>query len=271
MALTASTFTAGGEAARLWRNPSVSSGPLLVYCHGVGGSETEFGHADYTALRAWLDTHGWSVVESNAGGAGWGNDAQRAAYRAAVDHVDTLHDVTHIVVFARSMGGIVGSWLHLYDESIAPRSRGLILCSSVQDVMWAYDNNFHATIRTAYGVTNRTDALAATAGRSPIEFPAADYTGARALWQTGDADTIVDPLFNVIANRDRVQAGLALSVTDIDPGGDHYTPRARVDAHTAFLTAVTPPPPIAGGVFRRVARWVLVDGERHAIAQPALG
>lgn len=248
---TTTVTPTGGDATRVWRDPAVTSGPLLVYCHGVGGSETEFGIADYAAFRTWLDTRGWTAVEANAGGPGWGNDTQRACYRAAVEHVQTLQTVTDIVVFGRSMGGIIGTWLHLHDPVIAPLSRGLIACASVQDIGWAYDNGFGGSLRAAHGTGSRSTTLDATIGRDPIRMPATDYAGTSVLWQYGTADTVVDPLANVIAQRDRVAPGLTLSVTDEEVGGDHYTVRTRTSAYTSFLNTLFPPPVVEDGVYRR--------------------
>ena len=250
MAWTTTTFTAGGDTALLWRNPLVSSGPLLIYCHGVGGDQTEFGLADYAGLRSWLHDQGWAALEANGGGPGWGNQTQRDTYRAAYDVVAADYEVTDVIVFGRSMGGIIGSWLHLYDPAISAKSKGLILCGAVQDLGWAYDATFATSIRAAYGTSDRTSTMTAVAGHNPIDFPAGDYAGSSILFQAGDADTIVSGADNVLAQHTRVSGQLAFDVVDVEPGGDHYTVRTRTTVHTEFIHHVAPRP-LAPGVYRR--------------------
>jgi len=271
MVYAVETFTtAGGDAARFGKPATATGGPLLVYCHGLGGDETEFSLADYDALRSWMLSNGWAWVEANGTGPGWGNDAQRAAYRAAYDHVTAGYAVTDVVLFGRSHGGIVSSWLYLYDTAIAPKAKGLILCAGVQDLIWGYDSGgFSTTIKTAYGTTSRPATVTAVTGHNPIGFPAADYAGKAVLFQYGDADTVVDPSANVLAQQARVASVLTVNQTDVAPGGDHYVPRARVAAHTAFLQTVATPPPTPEGIYRISAEYLFTGGQRYAIAPKA--
>ena len=244
------TFTTpGGDTSRVGIPDRIAPGgtvKLLIYCHGVGGNHAEFALADYNNLRSWMNLNGWAFLESNAQGPTWGNDTARAYYRAAFDHVDARYDVTDVVLFGRSMGGIVSSWLYLNDTAISPLARGLILCSAVQDMEWAYDFStsasvFRTQMQTAYGTTNRATTFAAITNHNPIGFSPATYTGKKVLFQSGTEDGIVAHTTNVAAQQARVASVLAVNGSDYLPG-DHYVTRPRWAEHSAFMASAIPPP-----------------------------
>lgn len=262
MAWTVTTFTPdGGDASRFGKVAGATGGPLLIYCHGVGGSETEFSIGDYSGLRAWMHDNEWAWMEALATGPGWGNQAQRDCYRAAFDHVTGIYDVTDVVVFGRSMGGLVASWLYLYDAAIAPAAKGLILCSAVQDIMDTYDgtsgtSSFRTSIRAAYGTTDKATTQAAIVGHNPVDFPAGDYAGKAVLFQSGTEDDIVNPAENVQEQQGRVEGQLAVNASDYVPG-DHYVTRPRWSQHVSFMTTVVPPdPPPSGDMYVTVERYL---------------
>lgn len=220
-----SAFTPqGGDASRLGRPAGRDSGPLLVYCHGVSGNEQEFSLPAYDDLRAWMNSNGWAWLEVNAGGPGWGNDTQCTAYRAAYDHALTMWQPTSVVIFGRSMGGVVASWLYLCDPVLS-QADGLILCSAVQDI---------DAMRGIYGASIDAALPDGESGRSPLRWDRELYDGRRVLWQNALDDTIVPPAAHGFAQRDRVASRLATSVVDTATG-DHASTRSRSRAQIAFL------------------------------------
>jgi len=262
------TFTpSGGDASRFGKVAGRSSGPMLLYCHGVGGNENEFSISDYANLRSWMHDNGWAWAEALATGPGWGNQAQRNCYSATVEYIGNSYDITDIVIFGRSMGGLVASWLYLY-SSIVDLCRGLILCSSVQDIMDMYDgtsgtSSFRTSIRNAYGTVDKATTVAAIAGHNPIDFPSEDYTGKAILFQTGTEDDIVNPVENVQKQNTRVSTFLSLNVIDYI-AGDHYITRPRWEQHSAFMDSVIlpPEPPSDLNVYRTSQRYFYsIDGK----------
>lgn len=228
---TICTFTPpGGDTSRLGRPADRSAGPLLVYCHGVSGDETEFSLAAYDDLRDWLIRNGWAWLEVNASGPGWGNDTQRACYRAAYDYALTLWAPSHVVIFGRSMGGLVASWLYTADPVLS-QADGLILCSAVQDA---------DAMRGIYGTSIDAAHPNGTTDRSPLTWTPDLYDGRRVLWQNATDDEIVPAPAHGFAQRDRVAHRLALSVVDTAPG-DHASTRSRSAAQEAFLAQLTRP------------------------------
>lgn len=151
---------------------------LVLYVHGAGGEEDEqLLDNNVEAFYGCID-EGWIVAGSEAGHVdlaiddnNWGNDLGRTAYQALVTHLLGLYDITSIVVWCRSMGGLCGSYAATQDEVIAPLTKAVAFDCSVLNLRSAYDEDVgsqQTKIKNAYGIAaDGSDYTVLTAGHDP--------------------------------------------------------------------------------------------------------
>lgn len=111
--------------------------PVLLYCHGNGGSELSFSNGNqYAPLRDALIDNGWVYIEALGGDrSNWGREFAMEAYRAAVTEVAAMHPLGTLVILGRSMGGCVSSSLALKEEwGLKQHVTGLLLEAAVQSL-----------------------------------------------------------------------------------------------------------------------------------------
>lgn len=111
--------------------------PVLLYCHGSGGTETQF-TTRYLRLRDALIDNGWVYIESLGGGEQhWGREFAMASYVAAATEAAAMHPLGSVVVMGRSMGGTVASSLALKPKwGLKQYVSGLLLDSAVQSLYY---------------------------------------------------------------------------------------------------------------------------------------
>lgn len=249
-AYTVSSFTALGASydSRLAVPDGLSGAsgiPLLFYFHGAGGDETELTAGSNLALirNAFLDA-GFALLESDAGGANWGNDTSRDEYQRAFVHARSTISVGSVVCFGRSMGGIPASYAATQDPIISPHVDGLLLNSAAQSLEWQYDNGNTSAIRTAYGFATDGEFDAATAGHDPLDdYDAADYAGLSVYWWGGTADTTVPPENNAVPMHAKVGKTARRTGITLVNGADHGYPGTYTqhdESIAAAQSVVTP-------------------------------
>jgi pimeloyl-ACP methyl ester carboxylesterase len=254
---------AGGDLSRYAVADAVAGKadiPTVLYCHGNGGGYNQFSASQWTQLRDTLFDTGWAYIEGTGGGlSSWGNDAARTSYEKAFQHVDGILDIGPVVILARSMGGIIGSWLGTQSPVIAPRCAGMIFNSATQDFGYRWSTYQDPDVMTAYGMTNPAQFATATAGRDPMLFPLSVWEGRSALWIVGSADATVPAERHGIAMHDRAGSVMTRADLHVVLGAGHESGVGgtydEVPAMMAFLNhvAALTTPPVTG------RRQVLLD------------
>lgn len=241
----------GSNRVRVAALRSVSSGPLWIHCNGY--QQTEQTLWSQGAGLAWptplpfietLLAAGWIIASSSFDdgngnhGEGWGNEAaSQTAIDELIAHVDSLYDVTHIVLTGWSAGGLA-VLNHVTAGSYDSRLRGIGLANAVSDLadIYAYNSGeFAGSIDTAYGITNPPDYATATSGYDPILEAAADYNQTSAdgsklryvIFSSPD-DTIVDKATHADALDTLIGSG-GWESTVVETSGGHYVRSAYGD------------------------------------------
>jgi pimeloyl-ACP methyl ester carboxylesterase len=197
--VTKFTSSAGEDAWRGVADARAGAGniPVVLFCHGNPGSvltsaDTQFQLSSYAMTRNWLIDNGWGFIEAHGAGAGWGNQASRAAYEAAYSDVASLWDIGKVIVVGRSMGALVGAWLAALSPVVSPKCAGFVSLSGTADLTNRYSTagaSDRANMNAAYGVTDDASWRAAVAGFDPLLVPLETWDGRNALIQWDTSDT----------------------------------------------------------------------------------
>jgi pimeloyl-ACP methyl ester carboxylesterase len=156
-------------------NRPASNRPLVVFLHGNAAAETQVLSSEGMD-DAWLD-EGYAFLATRAGSSGWGNDAERTAYDAAIaDALTRFHGSGDILLYSRSMGGLTG--LHLL--ATLSGVRGWAGNGAVCDLRAAYDDDqLDQYVETAYDIPGSGDYDTQAAGHDPLLFDLIAYAGKR--------------------------------------------------------------------------------------------
>lgn len=270
--------------------------PAILYFHGSQGqSDQMVSLALWVPMRDWLLDNGFVIVEGSGGeayGAGnWGNTTARVAYMAYLDRAKEIYDISagKVVGFARSMGGLVGSWLYAKDTT--GTFAGLINNSGVSTLFvgdtTAPVNNttppqierssgryFTTAQYNAWGTSNYDDWAAAVSAADaiPENWPQSDWAGKNVLFCYGDADTTV-PWYPRGGDALVDSMGSAPAILRVSPtaGGGHggsINSYADLPSMTRFLTDILeldPPEPVVRTSYRVIASYIVRDGLRHRV------
>lgn len=240
------SFTSSAGYASTMLIPKAVDGapvPAVLFCHGSGTGDRSRSFTDATAFRALrnglLDS-GVMVIEGHVGGDHWGNARGTSAYEALVFDAAARNPIAGLLIYGRSMGGTVASWLATQPESkVKPYVCGLYLNSAVQNLYWwSFQKNGAGQPggpAAAYGIkdqTSVTEFRTKTAGRDPLTFDPATFAGMPVLWIAGTADETVDVVFNSTAQRDRVYKRTPHHAFLVYAGEDHSSGSSGTFGHT---------------------------------------
>ena len=204
--------TSGGQPTVLARPKDGSSGRVVVYLHGAGGSEwSPFARPSVARVTTALLRSGFAVAASRADGDNWGNAAGLHATRALIADLRAV-GLGNVSVIAESMGGLLG--MRLLDRTGV---RGWVGIYPVCDLRSMAGTEFRTTMRQAWGARLR-DALDRM---SPIVGD--KVGGVPMLFFASPGDRIVDKA----ENTDRCAAAARRRGADVrvvTTRGDHGDP-----------------------------------------------
>lgn len=194
-AFSTTTSTVSGNAVVAHARPGTTSAPLIIFAGGLGSTETSaltspFGPNANAAISA-----GWVVASSSyASPSHWGNQASQDALDDLISWVDGLYTITHIVIAAESMGGLL-ALNRIAAGSYDSRIRGVVLGSGVTDLaaIYASDIIFGGLIRLAYGIaSDGSDYATKTDGYDPQLYAGSVYGPALRyrFYASPDDDTV---------------------------------------------------------------------------------
>lgn len=196
---------------------------LAVYCHGSGGTNTDFWDYDNenSVLSALLDA-GYVVMAANYGSAAWGNQSSVTQNKTAIQYVKERYNVFEKPFFVvQSMGGMVGLNTVLVGGVTPAAIAGIYPASNLR---WQYDHGFTSAIETAYGFSGSAAFDAATSGFDALnDNPPERFYGMKMKFWHSPADTIVSKAQNTDLLKAKVEAGggfLSVVVTT----GEHGDP-----------------------------------------------
>lgn len=196
---------------------------LAVYCHGAGGTNTDFWDFDNenSVLSALLDA-GYVVMAANYGANAWGNQSSVTQNKAAIQYVTERYNVFEKPFFViQSMGGMVGLNTVLVGGVTPAAIAGIYPASNLR---WQYDHGFKAAIEAAYGFSGSAAFDAATSGYDALnDNPPERFYGMKMKFWHSPADTIVSKAQNTDLLKAKVeQGGGFLSV--VSTSGEHGDP-----------------------------------------------
>lgn len=223
-AITTATGSLGGQAYQILIPSSYDAAvgaPLCIYHHGAGDNQTGVnGSSQYDTKMALINA-GYIIASSNAAGDNWGNEAGCAAYEALYTYVNANYNITRVVGWSQSMGGLCGL-TGLADQTIPYDGWvGTYPVCNLADMFAGNAGVYAPAIRTAYGIAgDGSDYAAKTAGYDPALRLAAEYAGRRMLFFASAADTVVSKTNNSDALNALV-TGQATENTVVVCTGDH--------------------------------------------------
>lgn len=187
--------------------------PVLMYCHGNGGSFDAFTNgSQYDPLRDLLIDHGWAYVETLGGSASnWGREFAMASYAAAAREAAAMHPLGTLVILGRSMGGCVSSSLALNPEwGMKQHVVGLLLESAVQDMYFRHvTRGYSLNGQYPEGRVDKggdpQEFAAAVEPFNPIQFPVEWYEDMPVQFVHGTHDDNVLPAGNAIPQYHRIK------------------------------------------------------------------
>jgi pimeloyl-ACP methyl ester carboxylesterase len=255
--------------------------PLVLFIHGNTGEDQSSADNQftigYTPVREWIIDNGGVYVECRGGGANWGNQAGRDAYRAAFADMQSLFDIGSVVVIGRSMGGLLGAYFASSDPVIAPLARGFVCMSGTLDLTYRYSiatGVDRINLQAAYGgSSSMTQAEFATAAAAfdPMLVPESMWAGRKAIQQYATADGTVAPNRNAIPWMQKYGPPLASLSQQVTDGGDHNSAAgkdpAQAEATMSFLGSIWEPPtnPLPSSYVRVRSRRLLLQDGLHLI------
>ena len=229
------TSTVSGNAVRLEGPDWLTAAPLLIYCHGQGGTQNEPWTLDFAPLRTPSIDAGWIWAASNMAGANFGNAAGVTSISQLIAWVKTHYTVTDIVLYGVSMGGLP-AMNYIANGGYDPLLRGFVGGVAGQSLADLFNNvpSTKAAIKTAWGFAADGDYGTATAGGDPMLRTTSLYAGLRYCWFASFEDTLLSPTPHSVAMRDKL-ASVATEATLQTTTGDHVT-----TPMTASGTALAP-------------------------------
>lgn len=205
------------------RKPS----PVVIYAHGHSDNELDSTMATRPnaigkVTKALVEA-GFIVAAGRFGGTeNWGNDASLAAMEELYRHLRDAYHIGPIVLMGHSMGGTVT--LTTLAQRQIPNIVGFVGIEPVVDLRAAYDGNYGASIRNAYGIAaDGSDYDSKTAGHNPALRSGWEFRGVP-MWLTGSPnDTAVpqDKHVNVLRS---LVSGFSSDVTFHQASGPHVDP-----------------------------------------------
>lgn len=182
--------------------------PVLLYCHGSGGTETQFTDRS-PRLRDALIDNGWVYIESLGGGTQhWGREFAMQSYVAAATEAAQMHPLGQVVVMGRSMGGTVSSSLALKPEwGFKQYVCGLLLDSGVQSLVY-----WHITMGKGLNgqypdaAVDEQAFLEASEPFDPLRFPVSLYEDMPVQFVSGTHDASVPIEGNAEPQYERIRS-----------------------------------------------------------------
>lgn len=162
---------------------------LMLVAHGHGGSEQTM-YGGLSEIRYGGIDRGWILASAYASGNAWSNDAALNDYTRVWQWISDTWQVDDVLLHGVSMGGL--TMANLYYRDIIPEVRAMAGVDSAVNLRAAYDGNYGAAIRAAYGIaSDGSDYAAKTTWHNPCLLPAAGWHGKNLLLTGSDADTAI--------------------------------------------------------------------------------
>lgn len=194
---------------------------LLLCCHSAGRTSTDPFGTEGNACIASAQAAGYLCAASDAQNTAWGNPASCTDYLALIAYCEATYNVTGIMLWGSSMGGLNALTLSGYLRG--PKVRGALLVQAVCDLNATYVDHpaFDSTIDPAYGMSGYS--AIAVGAYDPYDRPASEYAGLRYRFYASPADTFVSKSLNSDAMAAKI-ASVALEAAVVAVTGDHGDP-----------------------------------------------
>ena len=174
---------AGGDLALMTVPASTPMGSdvvLVIACHGHGGSYNTFeAHAPSLGIRDRLTDDGYLFISPHMHGDSWGNSVALGDLLAAYTYASTHWNVTDVLLFGGSMGGLTA--IQAYAHNTVPKVRGAVAVAPALNLELVHTiGAYTPSVRTAYGIaSDGSDFTAKTAGYRPLDHNPEQYAGKR--------------------------------------------------------------------------------------------
>lgn len=164
---------------------------VLAMCsHGSGGTEQQINLPRMVQIRDGLLDRGFIVASAFAHDRAWANNAALADWVRLHGWVNAHYPVTDVLLHGESMGGL--TMLVLAGTGAVPHLRATVSVDGAMNLRAAYDGNYGAQIRSAYGIaSDGSDYAAKTAGHDPCLFEPSQYAQQRIMLSASPADTAI--------------------------------------------------------------------------------
>jgi hypothetical protein len=225
------------------RNDNVTTDPVyaIIYCHGVGGDESNFNVSRSTGHRnAVMDDGRFIVLQSNADGQNFGNRAGLDHYYAVLAYARRTYNVIGVILYGQSMGGLPS--LMMIAEGVITDLVAWVGIAPLCDLERTYNTSvqsppgdgFTSGMRTAYGFADDGGYAAATAGYDPMLYPATTYNLPMRMWASA-SDASVTKSYHSDALLTYIDGQAAEAAVTLVTGGHLSSDHFRDDEFMAFL------------------------------------
>jgi len=224
----------GSTNARIALPPGYDSrvpAPLVIFCHGSGGSEQSVtgSSGNYQSVAAALNSAGFIVASTTGTPADeWGNQSVLDSIYSMYTYIRDRFALGPVVMWGGSMGGLAA--LLTVAEGRIPGIVALMLNQPVCNLAYVYANGFTAGVKAAYGIaSDGSDYATKTAGHDPMLKPGTAYRGLPVWVSYSAGDTAVPPAQNATPFLNLVRP-YARSITEYVGTGNHSDPSMFVPA-----------------------------------------